>query len=154
MLAELLNGDGYTYIAIDLSRAALAGDAPWRGEFDSVSRIFPVWAFVDARGGAGQARKVAATLPLQGILLYGARPADVEAVRAAKPGLRVVPVVRAGETREAEYAVALPPERFAAEASKTGFPMLLADRLGEAGIAKARAAAPGNYLVCAIAILD
>jgi hypothetical protein len=79
----------------------------------------------------------------------------VASVRAAKPGLRVVPVVGAGAdwTGDGEAAVALAPERFAAEAADVKIPVLLADRLDEAGIAAARAKAPGDYLVCTIAIL-
>ncbi len=154
MMAELLNGNGYTYMAIDLTRARLDAGEIWRVQFDEVSRIFPVWGWVDVRGGAEQARNVAASLPLSGLFLYGARSADVEAVRAAKPGLRVVPVVRAGESwaGEGEVAVALPPERLT-EASDR-LPVLLADLLDEAAIDAARAKVSGNYLVCPIPTLD
>jgi len=154
VLAELLNSQGYTYMAVDLTRAPLHGGTIWRTQFDDASRIFPVWGWVDVRGGTEQAKAVAASLPLSGIFLYGAKPQDVEAVRAAKPGLRVVPVVRAGEAwaGKGDVAVALPPERFAAEA--THLPVLLADRLGAEAIQLARAKATGDYLVCSIPILD
>ncbi len=153
MLAELLNGNGYTYMAIDLTHARLGAGEIWRVQFDEVSRIFPVWGWVDARSGAEQARNVAAALPLSGLFVYGAKPGDLEAVRAAKPGLRVVPVVRAAGSRpgEGDVAVALPPERFPAEA---GLSVLLADRLDEAAIDALRAKAPGDYLICSIPILD
>ena len=151
MLAEMLNSDGYTFMAIDLTRADLRSGAVSRVQFDRASRIFPVWGWVDARGGVEQAKKVATTLPIVGLLLYGAKPEDVEAVRAAKPGLRVVPVVGAGETW-GDAAVAFPPERFAAEAGKVNLPVLLASRLREGEIEDLCAKAPGNYIVCSIAI--
>lgn len=156
MMAELLNGNGYTYMAIDLTRAQLRGGEIWRVQFDDVSRIFPVWGWVDVRGGADHAREVAASLPLSGLFLYGAKPEDADAVRAAKPGLRVVPVVRAGETwsGKGDAGVAFPPERFGAEAAAAKFPVLLADLMDEAAIEAARAKATGDYLVCSIAILD
>jgi hypothetical protein len=150
MLAEMLNSDGYTYMAVDLTRADLRSGEVWRTQFDRASRIFPVWAWIDARGGIEQAEKVAAALPISGLLLYGAKPADIEAVRAAKPGLRVVPVV----TQAAgDAAVALPPDRFAAEAGQVKMPVLLASRLRESEIEDLLAKAPGDYLVCSIAIL-
>ncbi len=155
MMAELLNGNGYTYMAIDLTRAKLRGGEIWRVQFDEVSRIFPVWGWVDVRGGAEQARNVAASLPLSGLFLYGATPMDAEAVRAVKPGLRVVPVVLAGETwsGKGDTAVALPPERFDAEAAQVRMPVLLGAFLDVAAIEAARARATGDYLVCSIAIL-
>lgn len=156
MMAELLNGNGYTYMAIDLTEAQLRAGEVWRVQFDDVSRIFPVWGWVDVRGGADHAKKVAASLPLSGLFLYGAKPEDADEVRAAKPGLRVVPVVRAGETwsGKGDAGVALPPDRFAAEASGVKFPVLLAALLDETAIEAARAKAPGEYLVCSIAIRD
>jgi len=154
MMAELLNGNGYTYMAIDFTRARLHGGEIWRVQFDGVSRIFPVWGWVDVRaGGTEQARNVAASLPLSGMFLYGAKPSDVDAVRAAKPGLRVVSVIRAGEAGEGDVAVALPPERFPAEAGGR-LPVLLANRLDEAAIEVSRAKATGDYLVCSMPILD
>jgi hypothetical protein len=155
MLAELLNRDGYTYMAIDLTRAQLRPGEVWRAQFDNASRIFPVWGWVDAREGVEQARKVATALPISGLLLYGAKPEEVEAVRAAKPGLRVVPVVNAGATwaGKGDAAVALPPERFLADAGQAKLPVLLAARLREAEIEDLLAKVPGDYLVCSIAIL-
>lgn len=155
MLAEFLNGNGYTYMAIDLTKVSVRGGEIWRAQFDDVSRIFPVWGWVDVRGGIEQARKVAASLPLSGLYLYGAKPEDAEALRAANPGLRVVPVVRFGETwkGKGDAAVALPPGKFA-EAPKGHLPVLLVERLSDAERATARAAAPGDSLVCSIAILD
>jgi hypothetical protein len=145
MMAEILNGNGYTYMAIDLTRADLDGPEIWRVQFDDVSRIFPVWGWVDVRGGTEQARKVAASLPLSGLYLHGAKPEDADAVRAAKPGLRVV--------RVGEDATLLGPDRFAEEAPGVKLPVLLASSLKEAEIAALRAKAPGDYLVCSIAIL-
>lgn len=155
MMAEFLNGQGYTYMAIDFSRVTLKGGEVWRGQFDAVSRIFPVWGFVDARGGVEQARKVASSLPLSGIYLYGAKPEDVDAVRASKPGLRVVPVLRAGETwaGTGEAAMAFPPAKLA-EAKGAKLPVLLVEQLGAAEREAARAGLSGDYLVSAIAILD
>ena len=155
MLAELLNREGYTLMAIDLTRADLRSGEVWRVQFDNASRIFPVWAWIDAREGTEQAQKVATVLPLAGILLYGARPEDVEAVRSAKPGLRVVPVVKAGEawTGEGDAAVAFTPERFATEAGQVKMPVLLASGLREGEIEDVIAKASGNYIVCSIAIL-
>jgi hypothetical protein len=155
MLVDTLNRDGYNYLAIDFTRASLGGTAIWRDEFDRVARIFPVWGWVDVRPGVEQARRVAASLPLQGLFLYGARAEDVEAVRQANPGLRLLPVVRPGASAGKERcAVALPPERFAAEAQGPHVPVLLADSLDEARISEARAKATGDYLVSAITILD
>ncbi len=156
VMAELLNGNGYTYIAIDLTHAKLRSGEIWRVQFDDVSRIFPVWGWVDVRGGLEHARSIAASLPISGLYLYGGKPEDADQVRAAKPGLRVVPVVRAGEawTGKGDVAVALPLERFTAEAADARLPVLLADLLDEAAIDAARARAPGDYLVCSIPILD
>jgi hypothetical protein len=155
MMAEFLNGQGYTYMAIDFSRVTLKGGEVWRGQFDAVSRIFPVWGFVDVRKGAEQARKVASSLPLSGIYLYGAKPEDVDAVRASKPGLRVVPVVRAGETwpGEGDIATAFPPAKLA-EAKGAKLPVLLVEQLGAAEREAARAGLSGDYLVCSIALLE
>jgi hypothetical protein len=155
MMAEFLSGQGYTYMAIDFTRVPLKGGEVWRREFDAVSRIFPVWGFVDARGGVEQARKVAATLPLSGIYLYGGKPEDVDAVRSAKPGLRVVPVLRVGETwtGTGDAATALPPAKFA-DAAGAKLPVLLVERLGSAERDAARAGLKGDYLVCSIAIPD
>lgn len=151
MLAEMLNADGYTYMAVDLSRADLRSGEVWRVQFDRASRIFPVWAWIDARQGIEQAQKVAASLPIAGLLLYGAKPADVEAVRDAKPGLRVVPVT--AQAGGADAAVALNADRFAAEAGQAKMPVLLASGLSEGQIEDLLAKAPGDYLVCSIAIL-
>jgi hypothetical protein len=155
VLVDTLNRDGYNYLAVDFTRAPLDRTAIWRGEFDRVARIFPVWGWVDVRKGVEQARKVAASLSLQGLFLYGARPEDVEAVRQANPGLRLLPVVRPGEApAQPRCAIALPPDRFAAEAHGIHVPVLLADRLDEAAIDKARRAAPGDYLVSSLALLE
>lgn len=156
MLAEILNRDGYTYMAIDLSRADLRPGQVWRAQFDNASRIFPVWGWVDAREGVEQARSVATALPISGLLLYGAKPEDVEAVRASKPGLRVVPVVHAGQTwaGKGDAGVALPPERFAQDASNAKPPVLLAASLKEAEIEDLLDKATGDYLVCSIAIRE
>jgi len=156
MLAEIQSRSGYNYMAIDLTHAPLHGDAIWREPFDDVSRIYPVWGWVDVRAGVDQACTVAASLPLKGLFLYNAQPADVDAVHAAKRGLRVIPVVRDGETwgGTGAFAVAFAPKRFATEAAKTALPVLLAADLDEAGIATARAAATGDYLVCTIALTD
>jgi hypothetical protein len=155
MMAEFLSGQGYTYMAIDFTRVPLRGGDVWRGQFDAVSRIFPVWGWVDVRGGVEQARSVARTLPLSGIYLYGGTPGDADAVRSAKPGLRVVPVVRAGEawTGAGESATAFPPAKLA-DARGAKMPVLLVDGLGAAERDAARAALPGDYLVCSIALLD
>src|SRR5262245_61183488 len=67
MLAEMLNADGYTYMAVDLSRADLRSGEVWRVQFDRASRIFPVWAWIDARNGIEQAHKVATSLPIAGL---------------------------------------------------------------------------------------
>lgn len=174
MMAELLNGNGYTYMAIDLTRAKLRAGEIWRVQFDEVSRIFPVWGWIDVRGGTGQARNVAASLPLSGLFLFGAKPEDADAVRAAKPGLRVVRVVTEFEAvpkssvvgpgrgttgpvygdHAVEMAVTLSPEQFAEKAGQVHLPVLLADLLDEAAIDAARAKAPGDYLVCSVPILD
>jgi hypothetical protein len=53
-----------------------------------------------------------------------------------------------------EAAVAFTPERFSSEASRVKLPVLLAERVPEAAIEAARGKAPGDYLVCSIAILD
>jgi len=155
MMAEFLNGKGYSYMAIDFTQVPLRGGDIWRRQFDETSRIFPVWGWVDARGGIEQARKVAAGLPLSGLYLYGAKPEDADAVRAANPGLRVVPVVRPGETwkGKGDAATAFRPEGFA-EASKAHLPVLLVERLSDAERAAARAALPGDYVICSIPILD
>jgi len=155
LMAEFLNGNGYTYMAIDLTRAPLTGGQIWRRQFDDVSRIFPVWGWVDARAGGDQAKQVAAALPLAGLYVYGAKPADVEAVRAAKPGLKVIPVVREGETWQGkeEAAVAFRPDRFA-EAAGASLPILLVEQLDATKRESARAALTGNYVICSIPILD
>lgn len=155
MMAEFLNGQGFTYMAIDFTRVPLKGGEVWRGQFDGVSRIFPVWGWVDARGGVEQATKVAAALPLSGLYLYGAKPEDVDAVRASKPGLRVVPVVRAGETwaGKGDAATAFPPAKLA-EAKGAKLPVLLVEQLGAAEREAARSGLPGDYLVSSIALLD
>jgi hypothetical protein len=153
MMAEFLSGQGYTYMAIDFTRVPLRGGDVWRGQFDAVSRIFPVWGWVDVRGGVEQARNVAASLPLSGIYLFGAKPDDVDAVRAAKPGLRVVPVLRAGEAwaGKGDAATAFPPAKFA-EAAAAKLPVLLAEQVGAAERAAARTGLEGDYLVASIAI--
>ncbi|HEX5137021.1 MAG TPA: hypothetical protein VFY93_08625 [Planctomycetota bacterium] len=155
MMAEFLNGQGYTYMAIDCTRVPLGTSDAWRRQFDAASRIFPVWGWVDMRGGVEQARKVAASLSLSGLFLYGAKPGDVEVVRAAKPGLRVVPVVRAGETwaGEGEAATAFLPANLAGAASAK-LPVLFADQLSPAERSAARATLKGNYLLSTISVLD
>jgi hypothetical protein len=155
LLAELLNGHGYTYMAVDLTQVPVRAGEIWRDQFNDVSRIFPVWGWVDVRSGAEQAKSIAAALPLSGLYLYGAKPADVEAVRAARPGLTVVPVVRVGETwtGKGEAAVAFPPDRFA-EAAKASLPVLLVQHLDTAAREAARGALPGNYVICSIPVLD
>jgi hypothetical protein len=150
VLAELLNGDGYTYMAIDLTKAPLSDGSIWRAQFDGASRIFPVWGWVDVRDGTEQARKAAASLPLAGLYLYGGKPEDADFVRAAKPGLKVLRVVRGVEKGD---AVLLALDQFGADAEGR-LPVLLADRVGAGAVATARAKATGNYLVCSIPILE
>jgi hypothetical protein len=142
-------------MAIDLTHMPLRDGEIWRRQFDRVSRIFPVWGWVDVRADADQATKVAAAVPLSGLYLYGAKPSDVEAVRAAKPGLTVVPVVRAGTpwTGKGEVAIAYPASEVA-EAAKAKLPVLRTEGLPLAERAAARAALPGNYLIAGIPLLD
>jgi len=155
MMAEFLNGQGYTYMAIDCTHVPVASGDVWRRQFDRASRIFPVWGWVDVRGGVEQARKVASSLSLSGIFLYGAKPGDVEAVRAVKPGLRVVPVVRAGETwsGSGEAATAFRGANLA-DAASANLPVLLTEQLTPAQRDAARAALKGNYLISTISVLD
>jgi len=155
MMAEFLNGQGYTYMAIDCTHVDLGASDVWRRQFNAASRIFPVWGWVDARGGIEQARKVAASLSLSGIFVYGAKPGDVEAVRVVKPGLRVVPVVRAGETwkGEGEAATAFRPANLAG-AANAKLPVLFIEQMSPAERDAARAALKGNYLISTIAVLD
>lgn len=155
MMAEFLSGQGYTYMAIDFTRVRLGSGEVWRAQFDAVSRIFPVWGFVDVRGRVDQATRVASSLPLAGIYLYGATPDDVAAVRASKPGLRVVPVLRAGQASaaHADAATAFAPARFT-DARSAKLPVLLAGTLGPAELDAARANLEGDYLVSSIALAD
>jgi len=74
MMAEFLNGQGYNYLAIDCTRVPLGAGDVWRRQFDAASRIYPVWGWVDMRGGVEQA----------GIM--GRQPADPQAGHGERLG--------------------------------------------------------------------
>jgi len=149
-LAEIVSRDGYNFLAIDLTEASHDPNALWVGEFDEVARIFEVWGWVDARRGLAQAKTL--TVPLKGLFLYAATPAQVEEVRRARPGLRVVPVAPPGAQAPADGGLALRPGEFAARAGQAGFPVLLAAGMDTAALRALRAKAEGSYLVVSVTV--
>jgi hypothetical protein len=150
-LAEQLASSGYSYIAVDLSTADPQGAALWRGRIDEVAkRRFPIWGWVDVSKGLERAPSLAQSLNLQGFFLYGP-DADAAAakLRAQRPALRVLPVLRYGDALPSggEFAVALEFDQFLAHAAEFENPVLLAAFLTQEQIAQARAATDGSYLV-------
>ncbi|MHC4548669.1 MAG: hypothetical protein ACYTEZ_07810 [Planctomycetota bacterium] len=158
-LAEQLGREGYTYLAIDLTRARLDREELWRTHFDRIAkRRFALWGWVDVRDGLEQARGVVRSLNLEGLYVYGpdAAAAARTLARVAPQGIAILPVLRLQDAAPPDetYAMAMRPEEFAARAGEYDWPVLLADQLDAAGIEAACAKVGGNYLVVGIAIVD
>lgn len=159
-LAEQLVGDGYTYLAIDLTQARLESgeDTFWRRHFrDVASRRLPIWGWVDVSRGSAHAKDVVRNVNLAGLFVAGrnAVQAAQEIRGQVRDEFRIVPVVRLGAAPpEGEFAVAMTGEEFVANQDRFDLPVLVADQLDAAAIRAAREAAAGDYLVAGIAVPD
>ncbi|MFQ5844240.1 MAG: hypothetical protein ACE5JG_04550 [Planctomycetota bacterium] len=161
-LAELRAGEGYSFVAVDLSRANLAAGAPWRTHVKRVrARRFPLWGWVATGAGrehveailrgAGPERPPVA---LDGLFVYGGdAPRFAERLRrtvAAAP--EIVPVVGDRDPRPASG-------RFGVVLDEAGFPgtdiplpVLRGARLDYARIEGERGEAAGGYLVAFVTL--
>jgi len=158
-MAAQIARNGYSFLAVDLTNARLEGEALWADHFRSVgARRFPTWGWVDLKRGTGDLEKRIRALNLAGVFLYGPGAEQVaEQLRAAHGGLTVLPVVRfrdLGPADAGDTAVAMEHREFLENASGEKFPVLIADQLNLEQIEDARAAAPGDYLIARVAVLD
>lgn len=159
-LAEQLVGDGYTYLAIDLTRARLerGEDTFWRRHFRHVAaRRLPIWGWVDVSGGTAHASDIVRSVNLAGLFVVGGNAVEAaqELRGRVRDDFRIVPVVRFGTTPpEGEFAVAMTEKEFVADQDRFDLPILLADQLDASAIRAARGAADGDYLVARIAVRD
>jgi hypothetical protein len=161
-LAEQLVSGGYTYLAIELTRARLehGDDTFWREHFKAVaSRRLPIWGWVDVSKGSGHAQSVVRSVNLTGLFVAGRDAVQVarELRSVTRDDLRIVPVIRFGAVLPQEgelFAVALTEKDFVANQGRFDLPILIADQLDAAAIRTAREASDGDYLVAGVAIPD
>lgn len=160
-LAEQLVGDGYTYLAIDLTQARLdrGEDTFWRQHFRHVAaRRLPIWGWVDVGERPAHAREVVRAIRLAGLFVCGRDAVEVarDLEGVTREGFRVVPVIRLGAAQppEGEFAVAMTLQEFVADQDRFDLPVLIADQLAADAVRAAREAAGGHYLVAGVAIPD
>jgi len=147
-LADLLAGDGYSFLALDL-QGAPAGDAAfWSAQLEQVQkRRFKVWGWLPAGMELARARDLVLRLQLEGILVYGPGSAATSAAAASwKPGLEVLEVVDEKDPRAATAGcVALSPANFTAATARMR--VLKASGLNARQLMELRAPASGDYVV-------
>ncbi|MGQ0613209.1 MAG: hypothetical protein ACT4PV_05670 [Planctomycetaceae bacterium] len=158
-LADLLAGDGYSFLALELQGAPGGEAAFWKEQLERVQkRRFKVWGWLPASMELARARELVLMLQLEGLLVYGPGSGTTAASAASwKPGLKVLEVVDEKDPRAADAAcVAVSPEGFAAAgdrpagASATGrAPMrvLKASSLTALQLRELRAKATGDYVI-------
>ena len=140
--AEQLARTEYGFVVVDLTEANLDKEAFWRMQLAGIGkRRYPVWGWVNVTGGLDHAREVLSTVSVAGLYVYGDDSvAAAAALRAARPGLPILPVIGADETPPADsaYAITLDKDAFAGEIADRATPVLLAARLSESDIMDAR----------------
>jgi len=155
VLAEQKASEGYAYFAVDLTGATVGKPpAHWVNHLNrTAGRRFPIWGWLDTRGGIDAAAEVLHGIQLAGLYVWGPDSrAFAAALRAKKPGLEILPVLREGESPAAgeACAIALSAEAFPGDGRAR--PVLIAGQLDYAAIEAARSRATGDYLIATVPV--
>lgn len=139
-MAETAAVSGYGALVLELTGARLRGpDLFWLDHLDQVQqRRFPVWGWIDGRTDLDRAADIVRSLPLAGLYVYDAT-ALADSLAGLKQGFPVVSVVPfARRAQHPDAAVAMDYETFLEHAGSVARAVLVADRLDEAKIRRAR----------------
>lgn len=154
-IAEGLAADGYSHVAVDLTGARLGETRPlWTRQVERITaRRFPVWGWVETRGGLEGAETVVKELNLAGVYVCGDGAGQfAAALRSRRPGLDIRTVVPPAEAASAPAGsgIVCSSGEFPGEAGRLA--VLFADRLTFAEMEAARERATGDYLIVRVPV--